>query len=171
MELTQALLKELFEYDQGEGVLIRKVGRRGKAKKGDIVGAKHNAGYLTVGIGGTNYLCHRMIWLHQFGYEPKSIDHINHDRSDNRLSNLREVSQQENLRNQTLSASNTSGVTGVSWNKALSNWRARIVVDYVTINLGSFVEFHEAVNARKNAEILYNFHENHGKGDCHRRHI
>jgi hypothetical protein len=84
-------------------------------------------------------------------------------RDDNRLVNLRDVTHKENLRNQKLSSSNKSGMTGVSWNKALNKWRALITVDYKMKHLGVFINIEDATQARKKAEKKYGYHANHGR--------
>ena len=121
-------------------------------------------GYRILDIKGTPYKAHRLIWEKMYGLAPKEhIDHINHDRSDNRLSNLREITHKENSKNAKRSKANTSGQTGVHWNKSNNRWVAEIGVDFKKVYLGSFVSFSDAVDVRKNAEVLYGFHTNHGK--------
>lgn len=83
------------------------------------------------------------------------IDHKNHKLQDNRKSELRECSSQENNMNKAMLDSNTSGVTGVYFDKNRNKWATRIGVNYKTINLGRFVNYDDAVNARKKAEIKY----------------
>lgn len=83
------------------------------------------------------------------------VDHINHNLKDNRKSNLRIVSTSENGMNRTVNINNTSGVTGVHFNKGMNEWVARIQVNGVRIQLGSFPNFEEAVKARKDAEEKY----------------
>ncbi len=107
---------------------------------------------------------HRVIWAVVHGCWPaQEIDHVNGDRSDNRLANLREVTPQENRRNMSISARNTSGVAGVNWDARRETWRARITVNYKEIYLGEFSIFDEARSARKAAEQQYGFHRNHGR--------
>jgi hypothetical protein len=76
---------------------------------------------------------------------------------------LRDVSNQENQRNKSRQSRNTSGVTGVHWHKRDKKWIARIKVDKKDLYIGMFDTFEEAVAARKEAEIKYGFHENHGR--------
>ena len=103
------------------------------------------------------------MWLYVTGKFPKNeIDHINHIKDDNRWDNLRDVAHSTNGKNQSMQVSNTSGVRGVYWYKNNQRWVANITVDGEKIHLGSYVQHHEAVNARKNAEVLYGFHTNHG---------
>ena len=107
---------------------------------------------------------HRLIWKLVTGRDPETeIDHINGVRTDNRWLNLREVSIQGNGRNMQRQKRNLSGTTGVLWDASRERWAAAIVVDYVTIHLGRFVELNDARNARKAAEKQYNFHKNHGR--------
>ncbi len=152
--MTQKKLKSKVVYNHLTGIFT---------KKDIFFGSNHNEGYLTGWIGDKQYLLHRLAWLYVYGYLPENIDHINHDRSDNRISNLREVTRKENQQNMSMRSDNVSGVTGVSWDKSRNRWAARIKVDAGYIYLGRFAEFSDAVNARKNAEVLYGFHANHGK--------
>ena len=91
------------------------------------------------------------------------IDHINGDKLDNRLSNLREVSNVENGRNQKLRNTNVSGINGVHWRKDTSKWSACICVDGKTKHLGSFENIEDAARARAAADLKYGFHSNHGR--------
>jgi len=161
IELSQKHIKELFNYSSSSGLFTRKITRR-SFKKGDIAGRVNSAGYVTIGVAGKNRAAHRLAWLYTYGYLPKMIDHINHNKTDNRIANLRDVTASENAKNLSLNDANTSGQTGVTWNKAARKWKSYIKVDRQVLNLGTFTEFHKAVDARKNAEVLYGFHENHG---------
>lgn len=121
-------------------------------------------GYRHGHILGKRCSAHHAAWAISHGVWPKEqIDHINGSPGDNRLVNLRQVSNQENLRNQPLRSSNTSGFIGVGWNKATRKWYAKICVSGKTINLGQFVDIRDAVAARKRADADFGFHENHGR--------
>jgi HNH endonuclease len=121
-------------------------------------------GYFIGSIFGRTYKAHRVIWALANGAWPtKQIDHINGNPRDNRLLNLREVSNAENGKNQKTKSNNTSGVCGVSWHKASKTWYARITVSGKTLYLGSFDNLSDARFARANSERNYNFHENHGR--------
>lgn len=94
------------------------------------------------------------------------VDHINHDRTDNRIENLRLVNANENCKNQKASTRNKSGVVGVSWKSQKNKWHAQIMVDGKQIHLGFYDDINDAKDAkdaRKVAERKYGFHENHGK--------
>lgn len=121
--LTQERLKELFHYDPETGVFTRLVG--GPGSPTGVLKNKPNSGhgYIVISINSKNYLTHRLAWLYVYGRFPlEQIDHINHDRTDNRITNLREVTELENHRNMSKSTNNTSGVVGVTWHKRDSVW-------------------------------------------------
>jgi hypothetical protein len=126
---------------------------------------RHTKGYLSGAIFGRGYRAHRVLWLLHTGKWPSSqIDHINGDKADNRLVNLREVTNEENSKNQKIRVNNTSGVHGVFWNKRNKKWQAMIGISGGRKHLGFFAEKEDAATARKAAEIKYGFHENHGRG-------
>ena len=83
------------------------------------------------------------------------IDHKNHDKMNNRKSNLRRANNSENAMNSELSSANTSGVTGVYHDKKRNKWIASIMFNYKNIHLGRFDKFEDAVKARKDAEEKY----------------
>lgn len=91
------------------------------------------------------------------------VDHINHDTLDNRKSNLRVVTQKENLRNTRLSKRNRSGFCGVSYMKEKRKFVARISVDDKDIFLGYFADKQAAIEARISANKKFGFHEGHGQ--------
>lgn len=125
--------------------------------------ADNCGGYKHGKIFGRGHLAHRVIWAMQTGKWPDDqIDHINGIRHDNRLVNLRVVSNAENCRNQRLRCDNNSGAAGVNWNEPTGKWRARIHVAGKSIHLGLFIRRVDAITARASAEIVYGFHENHG---------
>ncbi|WP_323008519.1 HNH endonuclease [Paracoccus sp. (in: a-proteobacteria)] len=123
----------------------------------------HN-GYKLGGISNRNILAHRVIWAIVHGRWPVAdIDHINGNRQDNRLCNLREVSRSTNLRNARLPDANTSGRVGVSWDRSRGKWLAYIHANGRMVNLGRFDAFEEAVSARKAEEARWGYHPNHGR--------
>lgn len=122
-----------------------------------------NAGYKRSKIFNKDYSAHRVIWAMHYGEWPDGqIDHKNHDRTDNRISNLRVVTNQGNGKNRSLQKNNTSGFTGVQWIKSSGKWDARITVDGVQKFLGSFVKKQDAITARQAANKKYKYHANHG---------
>lgn len=110
------------------------------------------------------YQNHRIAWaLHHGCWPDDQIDHINGNPEDNRIANLRAVSNAENQRNARRKCTNTSGVTGVSWHSRDHVWHANIREKGRLLYLGSFDSFDEAVAVRKAAEHEYGYHENHGR--------
>ncbi len=128
-------------------------------------------GYKVGAIFDRNLRAHRVIWAMVHGAWPADqIDHINHDRSDNRIENLRCVTRSENMKNFSKSKANTSGVTGVywnkgneNWNKGNENWNVSITINGKSKHIGCFTDKADAIVARKAAEIEHGFHKNHGK--------
>ena len=153
-------LRRVFAYDPQSGELTyRNDSISGLA--GTAVGYSHSQGYLSTRIGGKDYLVHRVIWAMQQGVWPTQVDHINHVRSDNRWSNLRDVSARENQMNMQARKNNTTGVQGVRVLPS-GKFHAYIMVNRKQIALGSYDNISDATEARKHAEVLYGFHTNHG---------
>lgn len=123
----------------------------------------HNQGYRAGTFLGRRTLAHRVIYKMFHGIEPDHIDHINGDRADNRICNLRSVSIGQNQKNQKIHKRNQSGVAGVDLHKPTGKWQARISSNNQHIYLGLFNSFEGAVTARKQAEARYGFHKNHGR--------
>ena len=155
--LTYEQVKKLFDYKEN-GELIRKVWVHSSCKIGDTAGSLHFSGYFCTQVFGEQYYNHRLVWLWHYGYFPEhQIDHINRDKTDNRIENLREVTKTCNSRNTGNFCNNTSGVKGVFWYKKSQKWCASITVAGKTVNLGYYLEFLEAVCHRLAAEQAENW--------------
>ena len=153
MSLTYEDVRKLFDY-RSDGKLIWKV-RKGSKGVGAIVGSMCNRNvYSIMQINSEKYRTHRVIWLWYHGYMPEGgLDHINRIKSDNRIENLREVSQQCNMRNVGNGAKNESGVKRVYKHKGWSVWRVQLSKHYI----GTFKCFDEAVLHRLAAEQCVNW--------------
>ena len=150
--------KEMFKSERG--MMSWNSRLAGKAAFTNVGGH----GYLVGYIFNKCRLAHRLAYAHHFGHWPKqNIDHINGDTTDNRIANLRDVSTQENLKNQKMPSHNTSGVCGVYWNKPTQKWLASISINGKNKHIGLFGDIEEAKAARKAAEIQYGYHPNHGR--------
>lgn len=158
---------EYFYYDASTGKLYWAV-KRGKVNPGDEAGClAKTCGYRMVRVAGKLRLVHRIIWeiLHPTDTLSKGeeIDHIDHDKLNNKPDNLRKVTHVGNMQNKSKMRNNKTGVTGVFWDKCLSKWLATIHVNGKAKYLGHHADFAKAVIARKDAEVKYNFHSNHGE--------
>jgi len=158
--ITQDLLKEIILYNHETGVLTSK--STGKvfcyvAKRSRV------CGYITMTILGKRYYAHRIAWLYHYGSLPECIDHIDGDGLNNKISNLRSVTKLENNKNSSMRIDNTSGHKGVFYSKQLNKWCAQIRYNNKTMHIGYFAEINDAIKARKEKEIKYGYHENHGK--------
>lgn len=154
---------DIFTYINGE--IFWKIRASNNVRIGGKAGTLHASGYLVVGYKGKSWKVHRIIWEMHNGPIPigMSIDHIYHNRLDNRIENLRIVSSSQNSRNQSKYSTNSSGFTGVCWYKRTGKWAAYIKVSGKQIYLGMFTNIEDAVQARADANATNNFHKNHGK--------
>lgn len=126
--------------------------------------AKNENGYRIGTIFSRMVKAHRVAWALHYGEWPsKHLDHINGIVDDNRICNLRDVTNRENHRNAGMSKSNTSGVNGVGWCKQTGRWAAYIKVDRKFIRLGRFHCIAQAAKARAEADVYYGFSDRHGK--------
>lgn len=148
-------LQEAFSYDPETGHLFH---RRQKIinRFGKIAGCRIKTGYIVVGIEGEYFFAHRVAWAIFYGSWPENlIDHINGDRSDNRICNLREASTKENCRNCKRQRNNVSGHVGVHWHNGDQRWRAQITFEGKRIFLGQFVNFDDAVASYASAAKMF----------------
>lgn len=129
----------------------------------EALGAVNIYGYKSGYLGGRTATAHRVAWLLTTGDWPNhQIDHIDGDRQNNRLVNLRDVTQTENQHNRKRQSDNTSGINGVCWHVRRQTWQARIKVGGRQIQLGSFRSLQDAATARKAANDRYGFTQRHG---------
>lgn len=112
----------------------------------------HSCGYAVSTEGGSNLYLHRLLCNPPDGMD---VDHINRNKLDNRMSNLRVCTHRHNSMNKNISPLNKSGVNGVHFDKKSQKWRAEITDEHGRVYLGVYSNFDEAVQVRKNAEIKY----------------
>lgn len=142
--LTQARLLEALHYDADSGIFTWKVSSP-RAKAGSEAGVLLKIGYRAITVDGQRHLAHRLAWFYVHGTWPTHmIDHINGNRADNRISNLRSATARQNTLNGPLRSTNTSGFKGVSWASRRKKWTARITSDYRVYILGYFDTKEEA---------------------------
>ena len=164
--LTYETAMEFFRYEPSSGKLFWKKTLSSRVNVGDEAGTISSTdGYRQIQFNRKLYRAHRIVMLmHTKGFDTSlQIDHMNHERDDNRIENLRLVTNSINGKNTKMHKNNTTGVTGVTFDKNRNKYKAQIVVNHKLDNLGRFNTFKEAVQARLQAEIKYGFHCNHGK--------
>jgi hypothetical protein len=145
---TAARVREIFDYDPISGELIWKVATSSKNPVGSIAGTIAGTGYRLVTVDSARFLAHRIVWLWNYGVMPPGdIDHINRDKSDNRIENLRIATRPQNNSNSKRRRDNSSGYTGVTWHAQSGKWRALIHVNKKQKHLGLFSTPEEAYAA------------------------
>ena len=125
--------------------------------------ATDEKGRLSGRIFNKGYRAHRVIWKMIYGVDPIEIDHKDGDSSNNRFSNIRDVSHQENMKNRKIPQHNTSGEIGISWDKWSNKWVVRISHNKRSRNLGRFIYIEDAVRARDKALSEFGYFINHGR--------
>jgi len=147
-EIDIALIKELISYDSVTGEFRRKTSGGG-VTGGALAGTIGNCGYRIISLKKNRFVAHRLAWVLTYGRWPQDqIDHINGDRSDNRLINLREATQSQNNANSKLREDNPCQAKGVSFFKQTQKYRAYVTVDGKQHHLGYFPTLEEAIQAR-----------------------
>ena len=145
--ITQARLLELLHYDSGTGIFTWAAARQ-RGTVGAVAGTVRPDGYVSIMIDGRSHQAHRLAWLYVYGQFPSAgLDHINREKSDNRIANLRTATVAENGKNRNVNTNNTSGYKGVCWFKPRSKWRARAVLRGKEHSLGYFTTAEAASEA------------------------
>jgi len=152
-------LQTLLRYDPLTGHFYWCSTRRGRAFKGAIAGTVTEQGYIKITCLRRKFLGHRLAWLFVYGRWPNSqIDHINRDKTDNRIANLREVTNAQNHHNMPVRRDNKAGATGICRNLRGKNWRAYIYCDGKQTFLGNYATKEEAIAARRAAALALHSH-------------
>ena len=156
-KLTQRIVRDALDYNEGTGILKWKIPAGFNTQiVGKTAGSVTEQGYSRLCINGVQIFAHRIIWLYKHGYLPENqIDHIDRNRLNNRLDNLREVTQVCNSRNSGNPKTNTSGVKGVY--KKDNGWQVSVKVFQKIHYIGFSLEFSEAVCLRLAAEQCLNW--------------
>ncbi len=144
--ITQEQVRKLFKYSEKTGELIRRKTINGRSLAGSSAG-HINAGYMRTGIDGKHYRNHRIIFLYHHGYLPDYVDHIDTDKLNNRIENLRKCTAAQNCMNAKKHLDNTVGVKGIYKHKRSGKFVARFSHNGNRINVGSFKLLHDAKNA------------------------
>lgn len=145
--LTQEYLQSILDYNKDTGIFTwLKFRASNKVKPGDIAGTVNKRKYRYISINNKDYKAHRLAWLYVYGTWPKNnIDHINGDPSDNRIENLRDVTQVVNAKNMIMHRNGK--LLGTSFHKPTNKWRSFIMLNKKFKHLGLYntqQEAHEA---------------------------
>jgi hypothetical protein len=132
--LTKKYLHEIFDYR--DGVLYRKNGKK--------VGSLHPEGYIRVKLNYVTYGAHRLIFLMHYGYLPKSLDHIDCNKSNNKIENLRVATHGENRMNIGLQSNSKSGIKNVNWYKKTNKWLVQLGVNGKKLHFGTYFDLEVA---------------------------
>jgi len=167
---SQAELRMLVHYEPHTGKLTwlaRGVPGWDKRWAGKPAFNIPSNGYLVGVLHGRRSIgAHRVAYKYMHGVDALEVDHINGDRADNRITNLREVTTTENRRNAAMPRTNRSGIVGVHWRADRNKWVAYISLANRYTFLGYFATKEEASARRKAAECEHGFHPNHGRIAC-----
>jgi hypothetical protein len=144
--ITQAELKNLFDYVDGQ--LIAKTNNNTR-KAGDALRSITGKGYLSGRINGRTYRVHRLVFLYFHGFMPPQVDHIDGNRQNNRIENLRKATSAQN--NQNRMATGASKIKGVVWHKQSKKWVASICINRKSVHLGSFEKIEDAAQVATDA--------------------
>jgi hypothetical protein len=167
---TPEELRQLLRYEPETGKLFwreRGAGftdRQRSAFNGTYAGKEAlacvgNHGYRCGTIIRRNVLAHRIAWAIHFGVWPTDeLDHVDGNRTNNRIANLRAATSQDNKKNRAIRSDNKSGATGIDWRPREKLWAARLAGK----SIGYFRTKDEAIVARKSAEVLLGYSERHG---------
>ena len=136
-QLTADVLRRLLDYDPETGIFIRIAYKCRRSRTYDDHGAGTTAvnGYRVIGVAGARLYAHRLAWLFVYGHwPPHQIDHIDGDRSNNAIKNLRLATNAQNARNSR--ARRADGLKGIYFHKLSGLWAATIMTDGVKRSLG-----------------------------------
>ena len=140
--VTQDSLLERFYYI--DGVLHHKYNKNYRTKKGDIAGSVNSAGYMFIVLKGVKFLAHRAVFLMINGKLPKYIDHIDGNKLNNKIENLRACTFSQNVCNKPKPKNNTSGEKGVYWDKNRGKWKVQMELLGKQHHFGRFINFDDA---------------------------
>lgn len=156
-ELNQNTIKKLVKYDQNTGKFFWR-----HSVKSQIAGKEagtYTKQHVGMTVNGHRKCAHQLAFLYMKGYIPEEIDHIDRNRFNNAWDNLREITSSDNNVNISLRENNTSGVTGVSFDKKSKKWRAYISYHNKRVEFEKSDDFVDAVKKRYKAEIHYGFNK------------
>lgn len=154
--LSADYVRSVLDYRPETGELVWAVAKGRRVRAGGVAGHLNGNGYVYVRIEGVLYLAHRLVWLIHYDQWPKDqIDHINGDRVDNRIENLREATNAENHQNKSSRINSSSRFVGVHWEPRYGKWQAQITLNGKQKYLGSFHTEESAAAAYAEAKAKF----------------
>lgn len=162
--ITQEYLKSILHYNPDTGIFTWvKTNKMSCKKTGDVAGKTKIKHYISITIDNYTYKAHRLAWLYMTGSFPNDfIDHLDRVKYNNKWKNLRSVTPAGNCRNRKLKSDNTSGVSGVNFNKASKKWIVRLCVDNDRKYYGAYKTLKEATEVRSREIKKLDFSPTHG---------
>lgn len=152
-DMTPERVREVVNYDSLTGLFTWVEPLSPVVSLGRKAGTISSHGYIRISIDNVGYMAHRLAWFYVYGKWPNGqLDHINRIKTDNRISNLRDVTPSQNSKNKGLNKNNTSGCAGVYYKKEKRTWVAGIRDNGKVKYLGSFKDKEMAVIARRSYE-------------------
>lgn len=149
VKISRERLMQVLDYSPDTGVFTWINGNSRNVNQGDIAGYKNSRGYIKIRVGSRLFFAHRLAWIYVYGedIDGHEIDHINGDKSDNRICNLRISSHQQNMFNMKKKSTNKSGVKGVHFDKRCNKWRAQTSINKKRVHIGLFDTIESAEKA------------------------
>lgn len=135
--ITQETLQENFDYIDGN-LFFKKNNKQ--------AGTIHHTGYRAIIFRRKWYLAHRLVWLLHHGYLPPMLDHIDGNKLNNNIHNLRVATPTQNQQNRKVPSNNKTGVKGLSFCKISKKWKCQITINKKIVYLGLYKDFAKAVN-------------------------
>jgi hypothetical protein len=151
--ITQQQAIDLFDYEDGN--LYWRLPKANHINVGDLAGYINSDGYVIIGLKYRYYGAHRIIFLREHGWLPKIVDHVDGNRSNNKIENLRGATRAQNAANTKKSTRNKSGHKNVSWNKKSNAWTVTIQLNGRNNFIGAFKDLEIAVLAASEHRDYY----------------
>lgn len=154
-KLTHQFLVDALIYNKETGEFYWRNPPGLKVKASDKAGYPVKSGYIKIGLLGRKYYAHRLAWFYYYKYWPKLVDHINRNKNDNRIDNLRECNHSINGHNTNPKncINNKIWNNGIKYNNQTCKWEARIRINNEDIWLGSFISRANAEFCRNNKKV------------------
>lgn len=150
--LTPEWVRAALDYHPETGLMFWRLPTSKRRQQGALAGTVNKWGYRVIQINGRLYTVHRLAWFHAHGVWPEDdLDHINGDRDDNRMANLREATRSQNSVNGKLRVNNSSGFKGVCWDKSKQRWSVSVYLNGKQTRIGRFRTLEEASDAYRRA--------------------